>query len=102
MWEQHLKTKRRKNLSRKASMSESKLIAKIEREFPESKPTPASHFAEGYEGIWFRGSEDSVDHVPIFDHWEMAVHPKLSEILMNAGWYSEPYDAGTLMAFKEW
>jgi len=84
-------------------MSESKLIAKIEREFPESKPTPASHFVEGYEeGIWFRGSEDSVDHVPIFDHWEMAVHPKLSEILMNAGWYSEPYDAGTLMAFKEW
>ena len=90
-------------MSRKASMSESKLIAKIEREFPESKPTPASHFVEGYEeGIWFRGSEDSVDHVPIFDHWEMAVHPKLSEILMNAGWYSEPYDAGTLMAFKEW
>jgi|TARA_R100000908_G_scaffold61977_1_gene40643 hypothetical protein len=90
-------------MSRKASMSESNLIDKIEKEFPESKPTPASHFAEGYEGIWFRGSEDSVDHVPIFDYWnEMTVHPKLSEILMNAGWYSEPYDAGTLMAFKEW
>ena len=88
-------------MSRKASMSESNLIDKIEKEFPESKPTPASHFAEGYEGIWFRGSEDVVDDVAIFDYWnEMAVHPKLSEILMNAGWYSEPYDAGTLMAFR--
>jgi|TARA_B100000073_G_scaffold348404_1_gene367006 hypothetical protein len=90
-------------MSRKSSMSESKLIDKIEKEFPEAKPSPASTFAEGYEGIWFRGSEDSVDHVPIFDYWnEMTVHPKLSEILMDAGWYSEPYDAGTLMAFPDW
>ena len=90
-------------MSRKSSMSESKLIDKIEKEFPEAKPSPASNFAEGYEGIWFRGSEDSVDHVPIFDYWnEMTVHPKLSQILMDAGWYSEPYDAGTLMAFPDW
>jgi len=92
-------------MSRKASMSESRLINKIEKEFPEAKPTPASHFAEGYEGIWFRGSEDVVDDVAIFSPYGEfgdIVHPKLSEILMDAGWYSEPYDAGTLMAFKEW
>tara|TARA_R100000935_G_C2799486_1_gene149777 strand:+ start:700 stop:996 length:297 start_codon:yes stop_codon:yes gene_type:complete len=98
-------------MSRKASMSESKLIAKIEKWLPEAKPTPASHFAEGYEGIWFRGSEDvawcgeTVDDVAIFSPYGEfgdIVHPKLSEILMGAGWYPEPYDAGTLMAFKEW
>jgi len=93
-------------MSRKASMSESRLINKIEKEFPEAKPASASHFSEDYEGIWFRGSEDYVNHVAIFDPYNEfgaeTVHPKLNKILIDAGWYAEPYDNGTLMAFKEW
>lgn len=83
-------------------MKEKTLIAKINLAMPEAKATPAEDFyGKNYAGIWFRGSEDYHEGVPIFYSWNYddKVHPKLEKILNDAGWDWEPYDAGTLMAF---
>jgi len=88
------------------------LIKKINRELPEAKAVSTKEWDGNDGGIWFRGSEDYVeaDGLNIFDYWAMdgndmgcyvdGVHPKLAKILDDAGWISEPYDSGTLMAFN--
>ena len=90
----------------KKPMKEKTLINKINRLLPEAKAVSASYF-DGRDGIWFKGSEDCAnDDIPIYDYWNEfeltydGVHPKLNKILDDAGWYSEPYDAGTLMAYE--
>ena len=85
------------------SMKEDKLISKIEEVMPIAKPTSASEFYDDdSQGIWFRGSEDiHSDGIAIFNCSAMdeGCHPKLNEILEDAGWMWEPYDSGTMMAF---
>ena len=82
------------------------LIKKINRELPEAKATLGSEWDEDYaHAIWFKGSEDyGPEDELIFDSHPDSmtdgVHPRLSEILEDAGWYAEPYDSGTLMAFN--
>ena len=83
------------------------LIKKISKEFPEARATRGDEWSDGYEfAIWFKGSEDhTADGGIIFDEFgqpeTMGVHPKLYEIVNAAGWYCEPYDAGTLFAFED-
>ena len=83
------------------------LIKKIDKELPEAMATEGIEWAVGYEhSIWFRGSEDyAADGQLIYDNYghisTMGVHPKLYKIVEAAGWYCEPYDAGTLFAIKE-
>jgi hypothetical protein len=85
------------------TMKEKKLISKIEKIMPAAKPASKSEFdGSDYEGIWFRGSEEChTDGLPIFNYWAMdkGCHPKLNEILEDAGWMWEPYDSGTMMAY---
>ena len=81
------------------------LIKKINREIPEAKATPGIEWDEScMDGIWFRGSEDyGPDDELIYDAWASmsdGVHPKLAEILDDAGWLAEPYDSGTLFAWN--
>ena len=92
---------------KEGNMKEATLIKEITKLVPEARPTPLSEFYEddGYEGIWFRGSEDTTEEgLYIFDCYSDndtgGVHPLLNSILENAGWYAEPYDSGTLMAYK--
>lgn len=83
------------------------LIKKIDKELPEAKAMEGIEWDMGYEeAIWFKGSEDyAADGQPIFDIYGNidtdGVHPKLYKIIDTAGWYCEPYDAGTLFAFKD-
>ena len=88
-------------------MKEVRLIKVINKLIPEARPVPMSEFYDddSYEGIWFRGSEDVTEEgLCIFDCYSDndtgGVHPVLNSILEEAGWYAEPYDSGTLMAYK--
>ena len=83
------------------------LIKKINKLIPQAKAVKASDFYNdsSTDGIWFKGSEDycKADDLPIFDYYEEfghSIHPTLEKILTDAGWYGEPYDAGTLMAWR--
>jgi len=95
------------------NLTEKTLIEKINRLIPQAKATPASEFYGDpeIEGIWFKGSEDEhPDGLPIYNpycefgiHLDTGgIHGDLYKILEDAGWYAEPYDAGTLMACRNW
>lgn len=83
------------------------LIKKINKELPEAMATEGIEWdANSDSAIWFKGSEDfAADDELIYDNYghisTMGVHPKLYQIVEAAGWYCEPYDSGTLFAFKE-
>lgn len=86
----------------KKHTSESALIAKINKALPEARATPYREFAErDVVGIWFRGSESYAGDIPIYDCYNAAqeIHPTLEKMLNDAGWYAEPYDSGTLIAY---
>ena len=94
-------------------MREKTLIKKINRLIPQAKAVPASEFYDDpeVEGIWFKGSEDEyLDGLPIYNPYcefgihrdTGGIHGDLYKILEDAGWYAEPYDAGTLMACRNW
>lgn len=82
-------------------MKEATLISKINTAFPGARATPIAEWDErSSPGIWFRGSDQcEIDGEPLFDGYE--THPKLNALLDKAGWFSEPYDSGTLMAFPQ-
>ena len=87
------------------TMNENDLIKIINKQLPEAQAVSIKEFYDTVEdGIWFKGSEDfAKDDLRIFDCYEEFghdIHPTLSKILDDAGWLGEPYDAGTLMAYK--
>ena len=87
------------------TMNENDLIKIINKQLPEAQAVSIKEFYDTVEdGIWFKGSEDlAKDDLIIFNYYEKLenqIHPTLSKILDDAGWYGEPYDAGTLMAYK--
>jgi len=74
-----------------------KLIAIINKELPDAVAVPAEDFfinkSQGAGGIWFRGSEEYYDGSRIYNH------PVLMKLLKKHGWQTQPYDAGTQMAW---
>jgi hypothetical protein len=87
-------------------LTENSLIKRINKLIPEAKAVKLSEFyGDDSKGIWFKGSEDHTpDYRRIFDCYEefgYMIHPKLEKILENSGWYAEPYDSGTLMAYED-
>ena len=87
------------------TMNENDLIKIINKQLTEAQAVSIKEFYDTVEdGIWFKGSEDfAKDDLRIFDCYEEFghdIHPTLSKILDDAGWLGEPYDAGTLMAYK--
>lgn len=94
-----------------------KMVELVNKAYPNARAVPLSEFYDdpSRKGIWFKGSEDC-DVVPtkfgwsasMFDyynaHWvdTSGVHPKFDKFMKEHGWYCEPYDAGTLMAYPEW
>ena len=99
-------------------MKEGHLINKINRLIPIAKATPMSEFYDddSRTGIWIRGSEyDYKGTLPyerlLYEHYlayeegcseDDAVHPDLLKIIEDAGWFWEPYDAGTLMLYPDY
>ena len=86
-------------------MKEATLIKKLTKMFPESMPVSLNDW-NGSEspGIWFRGSEDVLSNGErVFDYyctaWNYGLNPRIEAVLRKAGWYSEPWDAGTCMAY---
>ena len=88
-------------------MKQGHLINKINRLIPIANATPMSEFYDDDSiGIWIRGSEYSYKgslsyERLLFEYYldDEAVHPDLKEIIEDAGWFWEPYDAGTLMLY---
>ena len=81
-------------------MKQQKLIDTINELFPKAKAVPMEKRYDSDEGIWFRGSEEvHSDGLPIFDYYGFGCHPEINSILNNAGWFYEPQDAGTMMAY---
>jgi hypothetical protein len=88
------------------TMKQLTLVDKINRLIPEAKAIESEAFGWPEGGIYFRGSEDYVEAtgVPIFDYWNpgetFGVNPVLNQILEDAGWFAEPNDPGTLLAWN--
>ena len=88
-------------------MKQGHLINKINRLIPIANATPLAEFyGDDSKGIWIRGSEysfqGSLDYERLlFEYYDFEdqVHPDLLEIIEDAGWFYEPYDAGTLMLY---
>ena len=88
----------------KVKLQRSKLIAKLNRVFPDCNAVPSEDFDGQRGGIWFRQEgEYAPDGLPLFDYWgechAECVHPSLDKMLESAGWHTEPYDAGTYFAW---
>jgi hypothetical protein len=92
------------------NLKEKTLIKKINKIIPTARAFPLSEFYDnpGVEGIWFKGSEDSeINGLPLYNPYcefginrdTGGIHIDLYKILEDAGWYPEPYDSGTLMAY---
>jgi hypothetical protein len=62
-------------------------------------------------GIWFSNEGRGIDGLPIYDSYgetegfsggyPYEFHPKLQHLMERHGWFIEPYDSGTLMAFPQ-
>ena len=81
------------------------LIETLEKKFPESKPTTTRDFNGVEGGIWFRGSEDVLANGErVFDYyneaWDFSINPRIDKVLAKAGYFAEPYDSGTCMAYE--
>lgn len=85
-------------------MKQAALLKKLQRMFPESKPVCTSEWNGTPGGIWFRGSEDYLANGErVFDYynveWNFCINPRIASVLDRAGWFAEPHDAGTCMAY---
>ena len=83
------------------------LIKIINKHIPEALPVHISEWSSESvgEGIWFKGSgEFAKDGRRVFDYYSVDTadtHPILTKILTDNGYYTIPYDTGTLMAYPE-
>ena len=85
-------------------MKKQTLIKKINAAVPEALATDAIEFyGRKTSGIWLRGSESiAADYHSIFDYYnDCALHPKIEKLIKKAGWYVEPYDAGTAILYPD-
>ncbi len=94
-----------------------KMIELVNKAYPNARAVPLAQFYddETEKGIWFHGSEDW-DVIPtefdgtdsMFDFYRDSwcntggVNPVFDKFMKEHGWFCEPYDAGTLMAYPEW
>jgi hypothetical protein len=94
------------------STSVEEMIDGLNKMFPCCKAVSTEEFDGRKGGIWFRGSDDCEIEVeydgekysmPLYEPEvftdTFGINPELDEFLDNRGWYGEPYDSGTLMAY---
>lgn len=85
------------------------MLALLNKRFPKINAVSTKEWDGTEDGIWFRmEGEAGEDGLPYFDHYAMdpneesyvmGVRKPLHEFLHRHGWFAEPYDAGTLMAY---
>lgn len=81
------------------------LIIELNECWPQLKAVPSEDFHPSMEdGIWFRGSDDILDGLPIFDEWVFpdteGMFPEIYSFVTEAGWFFEPYDGCTQFAWR--
>lgn len=76
------------------------LLKKINTKFPGINAVKSEEFDGTDGGVWFRGTESyTIGGQPILNDYS-EVHPRLASFLEDNGYFGEPYDAGTLFAWK--
>jgi len=88
------------------NISNDEIIALINKKLPAARAVPLTDWNSNTtkDGIWFRGSEDyAQDGKRIFNYYSKTakmMHPRIEKLLAKYGYYIEPYDCGTAMAYK--
>lgn len=92
--------------------SQKRLISIINKKYPQMNAVPYSDFTgddDGGNGIWFRQEGEEIDGLRVHDCYHSDLTGEIyhfntlkvfEDLLSKNGWYSESYDAGTLMAWK--
>jgi hypothetical protein len=84
------------------------MITLLNKRFPGIDAVNTEEFNGEQTGIWFRNTEGyTINGMPILNVydmdevvWIMGIHKTLEAFLGDHGWFAEPYDSGTLMAYS--
>ena len=88
------------------SITREKLIAKLERAYPNMFLRTTEEFDGSEGGIWTSGEESPEDRqgLELFDYYsenhdlyDLGVRIHFNNFLDRQGWYAEWHDAGTIM-----
>ena len=88
------------------SVETKKMIDILNEKFEGINAVPASDFyGKESDGIWFRVNEGFlIKDLPMYcDNVfpnTFGTNPRLEKVLSKHGWFSEPYDGVTLLAYK--
>lgn len=93
------------------TITRERLIAKLEKAYPEMMLRDSELFDGRKGAIWTSGEEPPLDRtgMPIFDYWAEDIEEKyytfgvrnhLFNFLERNGWYAEWYDAGTIFIYE--
>jgi hypothetical protein len=92
--------------------TQKQMINIINKKYPQMNAVPYSDFSgdeDNGNGIWFRQEGEEIDGLQVHDYWNNDLTGRIyhfntlkvfEDLLVKNGWYSESYDAGTLMAWK--
>lgn len=75
------------------------VIEIINKKYPQLEAETSESFDGSENGIWFKGTESARFKGKSILNDSM-VNEELEEYLNSLGFFGEPYDAGTLMAYK--
>lgn len=76
------------------------VIKIINTKYPQLRAVPSEDFDGSTDGIWFKGTESSdFEGLPVLE--DSMVNEKLDKFLNSLGFCGQPYDAGTLLAYRE-
>lgn len=79
------------------------LLKELQKKWPKIGAVESEKFFYVYDrpdGVWFKNTETAlINGLPLLD--ESLPNEELSAFLDARGWYAEPYDSGTLLAFEK-
>ena len=88
-----------------------RLIEKLEKKFPKLDVRPSEEFDGHVGGLWITNASEATgaNGLPLFDYYAednnevtyvMSIHRDLITVLDSEGFFAEPHDTGTLMAWE--
>ena len=91
------------------SLTRKKLMALIDKNYPNLNLDTSENFNSRKGGVWVRGTEDGIcgrNGLLLFNYYaqgeffEFGVNTELVQYLYCYGWFAEWNDAGTIMFWK--
>jgi len=93
------------------AITRERLIAKLEKAYPNMFLRPTEEFNGSEGGIWTSGEDSPEDRsgLPLFNYWTtdmkedyyiFGVRVHFHNFLERNGWYAEWHDAGTMMIWE--